>query len=128
MERPRKTECIHQPTGGVSPYVEFSVEWGEGEDAMNAAGAMAKKEPGIDNPYAGVGDQAVAVGTSLMIRSGKDLVTITFSGVDHAPAKAKKIFDLWAHSASYVVGIGGGFALVVWTWRARARCELDAPN
>jgi len=54
---------------------------------------MAQKEPGIDNPYAGIGDQAVAVGTSLMIRNGKDLVTITFSGVDHAPAKAKKIFD-----------------------------------
>ena len=88
-----KTECIYQPTGRVSPYVEFSVEWGEGEDAMNAAGAMAQKEPGIDNPYAGIGDQAVAVGTSLMIRNGKDLVTITFSGVDHAPAKAKKIFD-----------------------------------
>lgn len=50
MERPRKTECIYQPTGGVSPYVEFSVEWGEGEDAMNAAGAMAKRSRGSTIP------------------------------------------------------------------------------
>ena len=88
-----KTECIYKPAEAISPYVEFSVEWGEGETAMNAMGAMAHTEPGIANPYAGIGDQAVAAGTSLMIRSGADLITITFSGVDDAPAKAKKIFD-----------------------------------
>ena len=88
-----KTECIYKPAEAVSPYVEFSVEWGEGETAMNAMGAMAHAEPGIGNPYDGIGDQAVAAGTALMIRSGKDLVTITFSGVTDAPAKAKKIFD-----------------------------------
>jgi len=88
-----KTECIYKPATGISPYVEFSVEWGEGETAMNSMGAMAHTEPGITNPYAGIGDQAAAVGTSLMIRSGADLITITFSGVDDAPPKAKKIFD-----------------------------------
>lgn len=88
-----KTECIYQPAGGSSPYVEFSVEWGEGKTAMTAAGMMDKHEPGIASPYDGIGDQAVAVGPSLMIRSGEDLVSIVFSGVDDAPAKAKKIFD-----------------------------------
>ena len=88
-----KTECIYKPADAISPYVEFSVEWGEGETAMNAMGAMAHAEPGIGNPYEGIGDQAVAVGTALMIRNGKDLVTITFSGVEDAPAKAKKIFN-----------------------------------
>jgi hypothetical protein len=88
-----KTECIYKPAEAPSPYVEFSVEWGEGESAMNSMGAMAHATPGVADPYAGIGDQAVAVGTALMIRSGADLVTITFSGVTDAPAKAKKIFD-----------------------------------
>ncbi len=89
-----KTECIYKPADGISPYIELTVEWGEGETAMRAMGAMANVEPGIANPYAGIGDQAVAVGTALMIRSGDDLVTITFSGVDDAPAKARQIFDM----------------------------------
>lgn len=88
-----KTECIYKPADGVSPYIELTVEWGEGETAMRAMGAMANVEPGIANPYAGIGDQAAAVGTALMIRTGDDFVTITFSGVDDAPAKARKIFD-----------------------------------
>jgi hypothetical protein len=36
------------------------------------------------------------------------------------------LIDLWAHSASYFVGILGGVALVVWTWRRRGRTELVA--
>jgi hypothetical protein len=88
-----KTECIYSPTTGISPYVELAVEWGEGQAAMEAAGAMQQHEPGIADPYEGVGDQAVAVGTTLMIRRGEDLVTIVLSGIDDAPATAKKIFD-----------------------------------
>ena len=88
-----KTECIYSPLKGISPYAEFSVEWGEGQSAMDAAGAMAKQGDGMVNPYAGIGDQAVAVGTSLMIRRGQDLVTITLSGVDNMPEKARRIFD-----------------------------------
>ncbi|MDB6163898.1 MAG: hypothetical protein JWL98_1330 [Xanthomonadaceae bacterium] len=88
-----KTECIYKPANAPSPYVEFSVEWGEGETAMAAMGAMGRAAPGIADPYQGIGDQAVQAGTALMIRSGQDLVTITFSGVDDAPAKARKIFD-----------------------------------
>lgn len=89
-----KTECIYKPADAPSPYVELTVEWGEGEAAMRAAGAMSRAEPGIVDPYAGIGDQAVSVGTTLMIRKGDDLVTITFSGVDDAPAKAKAIFAI----------------------------------
>ena len=88
-----KTECIYKPAEAPSPYVEFSVEWGEGETAMRAVGAMGQHEPGIASPYDGIGDQAAAVGPALMIRRGADLVTIVFSGVDDAPSTAKKIFD-----------------------------------
>ncbi|WP_159016346.1 hypothetical protein [Cognatiluteimonas profundi] len=88
-----KSECIYKPDNAVSPYVEFTVEWGEGESAMAAAGVMGKIAPGIADPYAGIGDKAIAVGTGLMIKTGDDLVTIMFSGVTDAPAKARKIFD-----------------------------------
>jgi hypothetical protein len=88
-----KTECIYQPIEGVSPYVEFSVEWGSGEGAMMGVGMAAQAEPGLASPYEGLGDQAVAVGPTLMIRTGEDLVMLVFSGVDDTPAKAKQIFD-----------------------------------
>ena len=88
-----KTECIYKPDEGVSPYVEFTVEWGSGESAMTGVGMAAQAEPGLASAYEGLGDQAMAVGPMLMIRTGEDLVTIVFSGVDDTPAKAKQIFD-----------------------------------
>lgn len=87
-----KTQCTYNAVAGVSPYVELSVEWGEGAAAMHAAGAMNQHEPGIADPYQGIGDQAVSVGPTLMIRTGDDLVGIVFSGVVDAPAAARKIF------------------------------------
>lgn len=91
-----RTGCIYKsdkPIEHTSPYAEFSVDWGSGEGAMAAMGMLNRYEPGIADPYAGIGDQAVAQGPVLTIRSGDDLVTITLSGVDDVPAKAKKIFD-----------------------------------
>lgn len=89
-----KTECIYKPaSGGMPPYVEFSVDWGGGEAAMTAMGMMGQVEPGIADPYEGIGDQAAAVGPTLMIRTGEDLVNIVFSGVADAPAAAKRIFE-----------------------------------
>jgi hypothetical protein len=87
-----KTECIYKAASGISPYVDLSIDWGDGKTAMAAAGLMGKYEPGLTNPYDGIGDQAAAVGPALMIRTGEDLMTIVFSGVSEAPAKAKKIF------------------------------------
>jgi len=54
---------------------------------------LNRDEPGIGNPYDGVGDQAVAIGPTLMIKTGEDLMKLVFSGVDDAPAKARKIFQ-----------------------------------
>lgn len=88
-----KTECIYTSTQGISPYLEFSVEWGSGEAAMMGLGMAGQAEPGLVSPYEGLGDQTVAVGPTLMIRTGEDLVSLVFSGVDDAPAKAKQIFD-----------------------------------
>lgn len=88
-----KTECNYKPISGLSPTVKLSVDWGDGKIGMASAGMMSQKEPGITSPYAGIGDQAVAVGPALMIRTGEDLLTIVFSGVSDAPAKAKRIFQ-----------------------------------
>ena len=88
-----QTECIYKSVSGISPYVEFTVVRGDGESAMTAASFMSAKQPGITNPYEGIGDQAFAIGPALMIRTGEDLVKIIFSGVTDAPAAARKIFD-----------------------------------
>ena len=88
-----ESKCIYKPTSGITPYIEFSVDWGDGKGAMAGIGLAEHHEPGLTSPYDGLGDQAAAVGPALMIRTGEDLVTIVFSGVDDAPAAAKKIFD-----------------------------------
>ncbi len=87
-----ESDCKWAAPSGF-PAVELEVDWGDGEVAMRASGFMNQKEPGIVSPYDGIGDQAVAVGPALMIKTGEDLVKLIFTGVDDAPVKAKKIFD-----------------------------------
>jgi hypothetical protein len=87
-----ETECRYAAPSGF-PAVDFAVDWGDGEIAMRAVNVVNAHEPGIASPYDGIGDQAAAVGPALMIRTGDDLVKLVFTGVEGAPAKAKKIFD-----------------------------------
>jgi hypothetical protein len=91
-DRPVQTTCTYSPTSGISPYAELKVDWGDGEAGMLGAGMAGRVEPGMTNPLAGIGDQAVMVGPVLMIRKGEDLITIVLSGVDDPLAKAKRIF------------------------------------
>jgi hypothetical protein len=87
-----ETECRYAAPSGF-PTVDLAVDWGDGEIAMRAVNMVNAHEPGIASPYDGIGDQAAAVGPALMIRTGDDLVKLVFTGVEGAPAKAKKIFD-----------------------------------
>ena len=87
------SKCVYALPSGPGPYSQIEVARGDGRVAMKAAGAMAHMEPGIDNPLAGVGDQAVQVGPAIMVRTGEDLVTIVMSGVDAPIKKAKVIFS-----------------------------------
>jgi hypothetical protein len=87
-----ETACAYSAPSGF-PTVQMEVDWGDGEAAMGAFAMLDRHEPGIGSPYEGVGDQAVAIGPTLMIRTGEDLVKLVFSGVDDAPAKARKIFQ-----------------------------------
>jgi hypothetical protein len=87
-----ETACTYSASSGF-PTVQLEVDWGDGEAAMGAFALLNRSEPGIGSAYDGVGDQAVAVGPTLMIKTGEDLVKLVFSGVDDAPAKARKIFQ-----------------------------------
>lgn len=89
-----QTQCIYTAVAGISPYAELKVDWGDGKIAMQAMGMANKAEPGITNPLEGLGDQAVQIGPTLMIRSGEDLVTIIFSGVDDVLPRGRKVFAL----------------------------------
>jgi len=88
-----QTQCIYKGTSPHSPYVEFTVNWGDGEGAMEAQGMLGQHQAGLTKAYPGVGDQAYAVGPELMIRNGDDLVTLLVLGVNDAPATIKRIFD-----------------------------------
>ncbi len=88
-----QTECVYSAATGISPYAELKVEWGSGPAAMTGAAMFARKEPGAVDPLEGLGDQAIQVGPVLMIRTGDDLVTIVFSGVDDVMPKAHRIFE-----------------------------------
>jgi hypothetical protein len=89
-----ETKCIYKPASGSSPAVEFSVAWDAGRAAMLGMGLAERHEPGLTSPYDGIGDQAASAGPALMIRTGEDLVTIVFFGVDDAPTVAKKILTV----------------------------------
>lgn len=93
-DRAVKAECKYQATSGVSPYLEFTIDWGDAADAMRAVSVMARVKPGMTDPLAGIGDEAFVVGTALMIRSGDDLIQLVFSGVDDRVGKAAKIVAL----------------------------------
>ena len=93
-DRAVKAECIYQATSGVSPYLDFSIDWGDAADAMRAAAVMGHIKPGMTDPLAGIGDEAIVVGTALMIRNGDDLIQLVFSGVDDRVGKAAKIVAL----------------------------------
>ncbi len=89
-----RDQCIYSATSGPSPYAELKIDRGDGEIAMKSFGMMNRHEPGIVDPLAGLGDQAAQIGPAFMIRSGNDLVTIVFSGVDDTPKKAHAVFDI----------------------------------
>ncbi len=65
-----ETACTYSAPSGF-PTVQMEVDWGDGEAAMGAFAMLNRNEPGIGSPYDGVGDQVVAVGPTLMIRTGE---------------------------------------------------------
>jgi hypothetical protein len=89
-----QTSCTYMPVTGISPYAELKIEWGSGEGGMMGANLANAHEPGLADPLAGLGDQAVNMGPAVMIKRGDDLVTIVLSGVDNVIPDVKAIFAL----------------------------------
>ncbi len=94
-ERPSNAEttCTYKKAESLSPDVTFTLNRGHGEAAMAGMGMLSQAEPGIADPYEGIGDHAATVGPQLWIRTGEDLVTLTILGFDDVPGKARKILD-----------------------------------
>ncbi len=94
-ERPSNSEttCHYKFAQSLSPDVTFTLKRGHGEAAMMGAGIMGNIEPGIADPYAGLGDQAASVGPELWIRLGEDLVVLRILGVEDRAAVAKQMLD-----------------------------------
>jgi hypothetical protein len=88
-----ETGCIYKSASPHSPYVELTLNRGDGEGAMTAQAMLGQSQAGLTHAYPGIGDQAYAVGPELMIRNGDDLVTLLVLGVTDAPATVKRIFD-----------------------------------
>ena len=89
-----RTGCVWQATSGGMPYLELKVNFGDADAAMMAAGMLRSHEPGINDPYEGLGDQAVITGPAVMIKHGEDLFTITPMGIDDAVAVTRRVFKL----------------------------------
>jgi hypothetical protein len=89
-----RTECIYSPASGTGPSAGLTVEWDSGSAGMAAAGIAASNSPaGKVDPLQGLGEQAVQVGSMLMINTGKHLVTLDFTGVNDTVPKARQIYE-----------------------------------
>ena len=55
---------------------------------------LGRLEPGMANRFAGLGDEASAIGPAFMVRTGEDFVNLTRGGVDDHVAVAKRIITV----------------------------------
>ncbi len=80
-------KCVYELPSGPGPRSQIEVDRGDGRIAMKSAGAMG-------SPLKGVGDQAVSVGPTIMVRTGEDLVQVQMSGVQAPIQKATTIYNI----------------------------------
>jgi predicted small lipoprotein YifL len=89
------TECSYNPKSGAGmPMAQLTIDLGSAEAAMTATGMLGQMEPGMTNPYEGLGDQASAIGPAVWIRRGEDLIMITVIGVEDHDAAVKRVYEL----------------------------------
>jgi hypothetical protein len=87
------TRCVWSLPDGGMPQAELKIEWGMAEAALMAAGLMSQVEPGINNPYDELGDEAVVTGPVVMIKKGEDLFSIMAIGADDAEGIVRKMYE-----------------------------------
>jgi hypothetical protein len=89
------SECHYTPKSGAGmPLAQLTIDLGSAEAAMTASGMLGQIEPGMTNPYEGMGDQASAIGPAVWVRRGEDLIMITVIGVDDHDAAVRRIYEL----------------------------------
>jgi hypothetical protein len=88
----RSDTCTYSSTQSSGPFAELKFTPGDGQAAMMASSFANRHEPGLADPLAGVGDQAVSIGPMVMIRRGEDLITLRVLGVDDTVKRIKLIY------------------------------------
>lgn len=88
-----RTGCNWAPAGGGMPSAELKVEWGMAEAAMQAASMLSKHEPGINEPYDDLGDEAWVTGPMVMIKKDEDLITLMVYGGQDTEAAIHKMYE-----------------------------------
>ncbi len=89
------SECHYSPKSGSSmPMAQLQIDLGSAEAAMTASGMLNQMEPGMTDPYEGLGDQASAIGPAVWVRRGEDLVMITIMGVDAHDAAVRRVYEI----------------------------------
>ena len=86
-----------------APYAEVQLNWGDGVAGMKGAGAMESELGPAMGELAGLGDQATAVGPTILIRRGEDLITLVISGVPDGTFRQEHL-----RSARRAADEGGG--------------------
>jgi hypothetical protein len=94
MSPDNSTDCNYVAADGAMPMAQLDIDRGSAEAAMTATGMLGQMEPGMTNPYEGLGDQAAAIGPAVWIRRGEDLVMITIMGVDAHDATVRRVYEL----------------------------------
>ena len=91
-----QTKCTFEAAGGEigGAYAEVQLNWGDGVAGMKGAGAMEPQLGQVMGKLAGLGDQATSVGPMILIRRGRDLITLVISGVPDSASAAKRIYAL----------------------------------
>jgi hypothetical protein len=91
-----QTKCTYESAGAEigGAYAEVQLNWGDGVAGMKGAGAVEPQLGRVMSQLAGLGDQATLVGPMILIRRGKDLITLVISGVPDATGTAKRIYGL----------------------------------
>jgi hypothetical protein len=95
-DRGGQTKCTYESAGGEigGAYAEVQLNWGDGVAGMKGAGAMQPQLGRVMDQLAGLGDQATSVGPMILIRRGRDLITLVISGVPDSAGAAKRIYGL----------------------------------
>jgi hypothetical protein len=91
-----QTKCTYEAAGDEigGAYAEVQLNWGDGVAGMKGAGVMEPQLGKVMSHLAGLGDQATSVGPMILIRRGRDLITLVISGVPNTTIAAKRIYGL----------------------------------